>query len=158
MWRMSRTVASAPSRSALLTTKMSPISRMPALAAWMPSPMPGASSTMVVSARPATSTSDCPTPTVSTRITSQPGGVEHAQRLRGGPGEPAEVAAAGHRADVDVGVERVVLHPHPVTEQRAAGERRRRVDGEDADPLALLAKRADEGVGGGGLADARGCR
>ena len=41
MWRSSRTVASAPSRSALLTTNTSPISRMPAFAAWMPSPMPG---------------------------------------------------------------------------------------------------------------------
>ena len=35
------TTWSAPSRSALLTTKTSAISRMPALAAWMPSPMPG---------------------------------------------------------------------------------------------------------------------
>src|SRR3954467_8277647 len=51
---------------------MSPTSRMPALAAWMPSPMPGASSTRVVSAIPAISTSDCPTPTVSTRTTSKP--------------------------------------------------------------------------------------
>ena len=72
MWRSSRAVASAPSRSALFTTKMSPISRMPALAAWIPSPIPGASSTIVVSASPATSTSDCPTPTVSTRTGSQP--------------------------------------------------------------------------------------
>ena len=72
MFRRSRTVASAPSRSALLTTKTSPISRMPALAAWMPSPMPGASSTSVVSAGPAISTSVWPTPTVSTSTTSQP--------------------------------------------------------------------------------------
>ena len=42
---MSRTVASAPSRSALLTTKTSAISRMPAFTAWIASPMPGASST-----------------------------------------------------------------------------------------------------------------
>ena len=33
MWRRSRTVASAPSRSALLTTNTSPISRIPAFAA-----------------------------------------------------------------------------------------------------------------------------
>src|SRR6266568_5894709 len=38
----------------------------------MPSPMPGASSTTVVSAAEATSISDWPTPTVSIRITSQP--------------------------------------------------------------------------------------
>ncbi len=72
MWFSSRAVASAPSRSALLTTYTSPISRMPAFAAWIPSPMPGASSTTEVSAWEAISTSDCPTPTVSTRITSQP--------------------------------------------------------------------------------------
>ena len=72
MCRNSRAVASAPSRSALFTANTSPISRMPALAAWMPSPIPGASSTTTVSATPTTSTSDCPTPTVSTRITSQP--------------------------------------------------------------------------------------
>ena len=72
MCRRSRTVASAPSRSALLTTNTSPISRIPALAAWIPSPIPGASRTTVVSARPATSTSDWPTPTVSTITMSQP--------------------------------------------------------------------------------------
>lgn len=72
MWFSSRAVASAPSRSALLTTYTSPISRIPALAAWMPSPMPGASSTTEVSAWEAISTSDWPTPTVSTRTTSQP--------------------------------------------------------------------------------------
>lgn len=42
------------------------------MAAWMPSPIPGASSTTDVSAWAAISTSDWPTPTVSTRITSQP--------------------------------------------------------------------------------------
>ncbi len=72
MWFSSLAVASAPSRSALLTTNRSPISRIPALAAWMPSPIPGASSTTEVSACAAISTSDWPTPTVSTRITSQP--------------------------------------------------------------------------------------
>ena len=45
MVRSSRTTACAPSRSLLLTTKMSPISKMPAFAAWIPSPMPGASRT-----------------------------------------------------------------------------------------------------------------
>ncbi len=72
MLRNSRTVESAPSRSALFTTKTSPISRIPALAAWMLSPMPGATSTSVVSAAAATSTSDCPTPTVSMSTTSKP--------------------------------------------------------------------------------------
>ncbi len=69
---MSWYVASAPSRSALLITKTSAISRMPALTAWIASPIPGASSTSVVSASEATSTSACPTPTVSTSTQSQP--------------------------------------------------------------------------------------
>src|SRR5882757_6602218 len=72
MYRRSRTVWSAPSRSALFTTKMSATSRIPAFAAWIPSPIPGASRTIVVSASETTSISDCPTPTVSTNTTSQP--------------------------------------------------------------------------------------
>ena len=119
----------------------------------MPSPAPGASSTSVVSASPATSTSLCPTPTVSTSTTSQPGSVEHAQRLGRAPRQTAEVAARGHRPDVDVAVERVVLHPHPVAQQRAARERRGRVDRQHAHALARLAQLADQRVGGGGLAD-----
>ncbi len=70
--RISRTVSEAPSRSALLTTKMSAISRMPAFAACTASPIPGASSTSVVSAADAISTSDCPTPTVSISTISNP--------------------------------------------------------------------------------------
>ena len=64
------------------------------------------------------------------------------------------MAAGGHRADVDVAVEGVVLHPHPVAEQRAAGERRGRVDREHADPLALLAELGHQRVGRGRLAHA----
>ena len=51
------------------------------------------------------------------------GRVEHPQRLGRAPRESTEVATRGHRADVDARVERVVLHPHPVAEQRAARER-----------------------------------
>ena len=68
----SATARSAPSRSALLTTKTSAISRMPALIAWMSSPRPGTSTTAVVSAARTMSTSSWPTPTVSMRITSKP--------------------------------------------------------------------------------------
>ena len=39
--RNSATVSEAPGRSALLTAKTSPISRIPALLAWMPSPQRG---------------------------------------------------------------------------------------------------------------------
>ena len=86
------------------------------------------------------------------------GGVEHPQRLRRRPGQAAEVPAGGHRADVDAAVGRVVLHPHPVAEQRAAGERRRRVDREHADPLARRAQPPHQRGGRGRLADARASR
>ena len=68
--RRSRTVAWVSGRSALFTTSTSATSSTPAFAAWMESPMPGTTSTTVVSAAEAISTSAWPTPTVSTRITS----------------------------------------------------------------------------------------
>ena len=68
----SRRVSSAPFRSALLMTKMSAISIRPALFACTLSPQPGLTTTTVVSALPAISTSTCPTPTVSTRIHRRP--------------------------------------------------------------------------------------
>ena len=51
--------------SALLTTITSGISITPALSAWIESPEPGISTSATVSASAATSTSLCPTPTVS---------------------------------------------------------------------------------------------
>ena len=57
-------------RSALFTTSTSATSSTPAFAAWMESPMPGTTSTTVLSAAEAISTSAWPTPTVSTRMTS----------------------------------------------------------------------------------------
>ena len=109
----------------------------------------------MVSASPAISTSLWPTPTVSTSTTSQPAASSTRSACGVAPRQPAEVTARGHRADVDVAVEGVVLHPHPVAEQGAAGERRRRVDRQHADALAGLAQLADQRVGRGGLADAR---
>src|SRR3954449_11664123 len=109
---------------------------MPAFAAWMPSPNPGARTSSVVSASDAISTSAWPTPTVSTRARSRRAGsgnrnacgtaaegaageLQPPQRRRDGRREAAELAAGGHRPDEDVGVGRVILHPHAVTEQRA---------------------------------------
>ena len=68
----SRSVSSAPGRSALLSTNTSAISSRPALAACTASPQPGLITTIVVSAAPATSTSTWPTPTVSTTIHGKP--------------------------------------------------------------------------------------
>ena len=109
---------------------------MPALAAWIRRPCPGASSTSVVSASAGDLDLALPDADGLDEHHVAAGGVEHPQRLRRRPGQPAEVAAGGHRADVDARVGGVVLHPDPVAEQRAAGERRGRVDGEHADPLA----------------------
>ena len=78
----SRTVSGAPGRSALLTTNTSAISSSPAFAACTASPHPGFTTTTVVSACPAISTSTCPTPTVSITIHGLPDRVEHAHRLR----------------------------------------------------------------------------
>ena len=68
----SRSSSLTPGRSALLTTKTSATSRSPALWAWTASPAPGFSTTTVVSADPAISTSTCPTPTVSTSTMGKP--------------------------------------------------------------------------------------
>src|SRR5690606_15753774 len=68
--RTSRRTRSAPGRSALFTQNTSPTSMIPALKAWTASPLPGVSTTTVVSAASATSTSDWPTPTVSITTTS----------------------------------------------------------------------------------------
>ena len=57
---------SAPPRSALFTTKMSAISIRPAFIVWIVSPASGTSTTTTVSAVSMTSSSVCPTPTVST--------------------------------------------------------------------------------------------
>ncbi len=72
MASMSITALFTFSRSALFTTKMSPISIMPALMACMSSPNPGANTTTMVWATFTISTSDWPAPTVSTITTSFP--------------------------------------------------------------------------------------
>ncbi len=68
-WLSSR---SAPSRSALFSTKMSAISITPAFRFWTSSPRPGTSTSSVQSASRATSISSWPTPTVSTRMICLP--------------------------------------------------------------------------------------
>ena len=70
--------------------------------------------------------------------------IEQADRLRRRQRQAAEVAAGGHRADEDAGIGGVVLHPHAVAEDRPAGERRRRIDGEHGHLLALLAEVRDQ--------------
>ena len=129
--------------------------RSPGSRPWPPAPRrPSPGPAAPASRRPwsATSISDWPTPTVSSSTMSKPAASKHPQRLRRGHRQPAEVAAGGHRPDVDPGVQRVRLHPHPVAEQGTAGERRARIDGQHADPPALLAQRGDQRGRRGGLA------
>ena len=63
-------------------------------------------------------------------------------------GQPAGVAAGGHRPDEHVAVAGVGLHPDPVAEDRPAGDRARRVDRDDRDrpagPPDLGDERRDE--------------
>ncbi len=70
--RIANTARSAPSRSALLITNRSPISISPAFIACTVSPDSGTSTTAVESAVCATSSSLCPTPTVSMRTREKP--------------------------------------------------------------------------------------
>ena len=70
--RISRTIVSVSGWSALLTTITSGISITPALSAWIESPEPGMSTSTTESAWSITSTSACPTPTVSSSTSSLP--------------------------------------------------------------------------------------
>ena len=75
-------------------------------------------------------------------------GVHEQRGLQRRLAQPAERAAVGHRADEDAGVEEVLGQADAVAEQRAVGERRRRVDREHGDLAVLraaqLGQRADE--------------
>ena len=113
-------------------TKTSAISSSPALLACIESPHPGFTTTTVVSAADATSTSTWPTPTVSTITTGMPAAAS--TRTASGTARdrpPRWPRVAIERMNTPV-VEGVVLHAHPVAEDGPAGERRRRVDGQDA--------------------------
>ena len=81
--------------------------------------------------------------------------VEHVAHLARRRGEPAERAARRHRADEHARIERDALHADAVAEQRAAGERRRRIDRDDADRQALRAILASDQRGDRALARAR---
>ncbi len=151
---MSVYVASAPSRSALFTTNTSAISRMPALTAWIASPMPGASSTSDGVGQARDLDLGLPDADGLDQHDVAAGAVEHPYRLRRGGGQPAQVPTGRHRPDVDAWVGRVVLHPDPVAEDRSAGERAGRVDGQHADPFAGRSQRPYQLVCGGRLADA----
>ncbi len=83
-------------------------------------------------------------------------GVDEPDRLAGGAGQAAEVAARRHAADVHAVVTGVALHAHAVAEDGAAAERARRVDGDDPDAVPGAAPALDELVADGALAAAGG--
>ena len=103
--------------------------------AWISSPSPGTLTTTVVCAARMTSTSSWPTPTVSIKMRVAHR-IEHVCDIERGAREPAEVAARRDALDEHAGIERVALHPDPIAEDRAARERRGRIDAHHADPLA----------------------
>ena len=72
------------------------------------------------------------------------GGVQRADGVARGGGEPADTAPAGHAADEDLGVARQLLHADAVAEDRAAGEGAAGVYGDDADALLPLAELAGQ--------------
>ena len=74
-----------PAWSALFRTSTSAISMRPAFRVWIASPDSGVSTTIVVSAVSATSSSDCPTPTVSMSVVWLPQASSSSASSPGGP-------------------------------------------------------------------------
>ena len=64
------------------------------------------------------------------------GGVENGRGGHRRGRQPAGMPARGHAPDEDAVVGRVGLHPHAVAQDRAAGDRRGRVHGDDGDGAA----------------------
>ena len=114
--------------------------------AWMSSPRPGAVTTMRTSATSATSMSVWPVPTVSIRMTSRPAASSASITRTAAGVEAAEVAAARQRAHEHAVVVERRRHADAVAQNGAARDRARRVDGDDADRLGLLAQVARVGV------------
>ncbi len=147
MERISPTALSAPGRSALFTTKMSPISITPALIVWISSPEPGIATRTTESASSAMSISDWPTPTVSTTTSSSAAASRaRAQRRSRGKGlrAPRREAADEHCIVGQRGGRGAALHPDPVAEYRTARKGARRIDCEHGDSLAAPAVGADQ--------------
>ena len=138
-------IASAPAWSALFRTSTSAISMRPAFRVWIASPDSGVSTTIVVSAVSATSSSDCPTPTVSMSVVSLPqASSSSASSLRAGR-EAAQAAPRRHAPDEDLAVRGVLAHADPVAQDRPARERTRGVHHDDAHLPALRAEEPRHG-------------
>ncbi len=109
---------------------------IPALSAWTSSPLPGATS----HDRDVRRADDLDFVLANAHGLDEddvlPRGVEGKRNVARGARQSAKVAARRHAADEDAGIAGMRLHPHAIAKDRAAGERARRVDGDDADRTA----------------------
>ena len=95
----SRTVRPAAGRSPLLTTRMSAISRMPALEACTSSPSPGGHTTMLVSANDAIRRPTARRPPSRRSPSSKPATSQQVDHCAGRARQAARMAARGQRPD-----------------------------------------------------------
>ena len=85
----------------------------------------------------------------------EPRRLQDAHGLRRGERHAPQMPSGRHRPDEHIRVGGMLLHPDPVSEQRAAGVGRGRVDRENGDPAAGGARRAHERGRQGGFPDPR---
>src|ERR1700738_1141712 len=103
----------------------------------------------------ATATSYWPTPTVSTRITSNPAASTNTMASGVALAPPAKGPQGGRGPVLGVGVHRDPRHPRLVAKDRPAGAGGRRIDGQHGDPVPLFDQVHPERLDRGRLADAR---
>ena len=71
--------------------------------------------------------------------------IHQQQRVGGRARDAAEMAAASHRANKDVGVDEMFGQTNAIAEQRAVRKRRTRIDGDNADAAAERTRFAHDG-------------
>ena len=79
-------------------------------------------------------------------------GAQHSYEVTRGRGESAKRPAGGNRANEDLRVFEVALHPDPVTQNGPSAERASRVDCDHADAAVFAAKCLDQSIGERALA------
>ena len=140
----------------MLTTKMSAISRMPALMIWTASPLAGVVTTTVVSAVSMTSSSDWPTPTVSSRHRSRPEASRRRIASRAAAASPPRCPRAAMLRMKTPGSSVCADHSDAIAQDRPPGERARGIDGDDAHLVSAGSPALDHLVAEGALAAPRG--
>ncbi len=74
----------------------------------------------------------------------QPERIHEGSRVAGRSGKPAQMPAAGHRTNEDVGVGEVLRQTNAVAQNRTVRERRARVDRDYADRFSFAARDANQ--------------